>query len=401
MHYLWPKTEFGFEKARFSLQTISGNQQITRIIFLFSIKDPNPQTELLLPIFALMTNIEGVQLEQVIVHKVGNPTRGEVLKFSANPLTLNDGIVRALLTKYFISPFNEHDQYQFTHISDLGLNEVYHYTTHLFTDPKSFTKQSTLLAQFLYSKSTHAKVKEGELYVVRFSNVPFGTEYSDAIGIFKSETKETFLKVFPQGESWEVIAEDGININKLDKGCLIFKQNRENGYVVCVVDNTNKQQDTQYWINDFLQVARSANSYHYTDAALGMCKLFISNELSEKFDVNKSDQIDMLNRSMDYFKTKDEFKFTEFAQEVLHHPEVIDSFTQYKQSYEVAKQVSIEDEFTIHLSAVKKQQRVFKSVLKLDKNFHVYIHGRKDLIEKGYDERSGKHYYKLFFDEET
>jgi hypothetical protein len=348
-----------------------------------------------------MTNIDSVQLEKVIVHKVGNPTRGEELKLSAHPLTLNDEIVRALLSKYFLGAFNEHEQYQFTHLSDLSMNEVYHYVSNLFDEPKKFTQYSIQLAQFLYSKSTHAKVKEGELYVVRFANVPFGTEYVEAVGIFKSESKETFLKVFPHGESWEVIAEDGININKLDKGCLVFKKNREEGYVVCVTDNTNKNNDAQYWINDFLQVTRCANNYHYTDAALGMCKLFISNELAEKFEVNKSDQIDMLNRSMEYFKTKEEFKFTEFAEEVLHHPEVIDSFTQYKQTYEVARQVTIEDEFDIHLSAVKKQQRVFKSVLKLDKNFHVYIHGRRDLIEKGYDEFSGKHYYKLFFDEES
>jgi hypothetical protein len=336
-----------------------------------------------------------------MVHKVGNPTRAGELALSEKPLTLNDGIVRGLLARYFLGPFNEHEQYRFTHISDLGMNEIYQYVTGIFDDPKSFSRQSALVARFLYSKSTHAKVKEGELYIVHFENVPFGTGYSDAIGIFKSETKETFLKVFPHGGSWEVVAEDGININKLDKGCLVFRQDRQNGYVVCVVDNTNKQQDAQYWVNDFLQVTRSANSYHYTNAALGMCKLFISNELSEKFDVTKSDQIDMLNRSMDYFKTKDEFKFGEFAEEVLHHPEVIDSFTQYRQSYEVAKQVTIENEFDIHLSAVKKQQRVFKSVLKLDRNFHVYIHGRKDLIEKGYDERTHKHFYKLYFDEEA
>lgn len=348
-----------------------------------------------------MTNIDSVELARVIVHQVGNPARGGELKLSVNPLSLNDEIVRGLLTRYFLGPFNVEEQYQFTHLSDLALNEVYHYISSIFDEPKNFTLHSVQLAQFLYSKSTHAKVKDGELYVVHFKNVPFGADYTDAIGIFKSETKDTFLKVFPHGESWEVIAEDGININKLDKGCLVFKQNRENGYVVAVVDHTNKQQDAQYWVKDFLQVTPVANSYHYTDAALGMCKLFISNELPDKFEVNKSEQIDMLNRSMEYFKTKDDFKFTEFADEVLHHPELIDSFTHYKQNYEVAKQVAIEDEFSIHLAAVKKQQRVFKSVLKLDKNFHVYIHGRRDLIEKGYDEISGKHYYKLYFEEES
>lgn len=349
----------------------------------------------------IMTGIDSIQLNQVIVHKVGNPSRGEALGLSANPLTLNDSIVQGLLTKYFLGAFNEQEQYHFTHISSLDLNEVYQYVKALFEDNKQFSKQSVQLAQFLYSKSTHSKVKEGEMYLAHFSNVPFETEYVDAIGIFKSETKETFLKVFSHGQSWEVIAEDGVNINKLDKGCLIFRKNQSEGYVVCVVDNTNKQQDAQYWIKDFLQVAPSANSYYHTDAAMGMCKLFISNELQEKFEVNKSDQIDLLNRSMDYFKNKEAFKMEEFAEEVLHHPEMIETFTQYKQTYEIARQVNIEDEFDIHLKAVKKQERVFKSILKLDKNFHVYIHGRKDLIEKGFDEFSGKHFYKLYFDEES
>jgi hypothetical protein len=348
-----------------------------------------------------MTAIDSVVLEQAVVHKLGNPTRGEELRLSANPLSLNDTIVRGLLTRYFLHPFNEEEQYRFSHISNLELNEVYHYVSALFDDPGKFMEQSALIAHFLYTKSTHSNVKEGELYITRFSNVPFGTAYVEAVGIFKSETKEPFLKVFPHGKSFEVAAEDGINIHKLDKGCLVFRLNREEGYIVCVVDNTNKQNEARYWVSDFLQVTRNANSYHHTDAALGMCKLFIHNEMADKFEVTKSDQIDILNRSMDYFKTKDEFKIEEFTKEVLHHPELIDSFNQYREVYQSAKQLTIEDEFAIHLSAVKKQQRFFKSILKLDKNFHVYIHGRKDLIERGYDELTGKKFYKLYFDEES
>ena len=348
-----------------------------------------------------MTGIESVEISQAIVHKVGNPTRGEDLKLSANTLLLNDGTVRGILTKYFLAPFNENEQFHFTHISDIGLNEVYSYVGQIFDSPKKFASQSALLATFLYNKSTHAKVKEGELYVVHFKNVPFSTEYIEAIGIFKSESKETFLKVFPHRQGWEVAAEDGINISKLDKGCLIFKQNKSEGYVVCVVDATNKQNDAQYWVNDFLNVIPYADNYHSTNNTLSMAKLFISNEIAEKFDINKSDQIDMLNRSIDYFKTKEQFNLNEFTEEVIHHPEVMEAFTNYKQVYEQAKQIAIDDEFAIHISAVKKQERLFKSILKLDKNFHVYIHGRKDLIEKGYDEMKGKHFYKLYFDEEA
>ena len=348
-----------------------------------------------------MTGIKNVELVQAIVHKVGNPTRGEVLKTSTNVLSLNDSIVRDLLAQYFLNSFNENEQYHFTHISNVNLNEVYTYVDEIFKNPKIFISNSVLLANFLFSKSTHAKVKEGELYVVQFQDLPFNNETVEAIGLFKSESKETFLKVFPHGTSLEVAAEDGININKLDKGCLVIKQQAADGYIVLAIDNTNKQNDTQYWMQDFLQIERLSNNYHHTNDMLSMCKLFIHNEMNEKFEINKPEQIDMLNRSMEYFKTKEQFELEDFAKEVIHHEDVIDAFAQYKHVYEKAKQIQIEDSFDIHLSAVKKQEKNFKSILKLDKNFHVYIHGRRDLIERGTDELSGKKFYKLYFDEES
>lgn len=348
-----------------------------------------------------MTGIDGVQLQQVIVHKVGNPSRGEDLKLSMNPLTLNDEIVSKLLTKYFLGPFNENELYHFTHLSDIDMNEVYSFVRKIFEDRESFTQQSALLAQFLYGKSTHVKVKEGEFYVVLFDDVPFEGDFTRAIGLFKSETKETFLKVFQHGQSWEVIHEEGVNINKLDKGCLIFHANTNEGFKVCVVDATNKQNDAQYWVSDFLNVTPYSDSFHHTDKYLSLCKSFITNEYPEKFDVSKSDQIDMLNRSMDYFKTKENFSMEEFANEVIHHQEVAETFMDYKKNFESARNFEIQDEFAIHVSAVKQQQRAFKTVLKLDKNFHVYIHGRRDLIEKGVDEMTGKKFYKFYFDEEA
>lgn len=41
-----------------------------------------------------MTGIDSVKLDKVIVHKVGNPTRGEEMRLSQNELTLNDEIVK-------------------------------------------------------------------------------------------------------------------------------------------------------------------------------------------------------------------------------------------------------------------------------------------------------------------
>ena len=79
---------------------------------------------------------------------------------------------------------------------------------------------------------------------------------------------------------------------------------------------------------------------------------------------------------------------------------MISEFQNYKQDFEDEKDVRLMEDFAVSRAAVKNQSRVFKSVLKLDKNFHVYIHGKRDMIEKGVDEM-GRKYYKLYYNEEN
>jgi len=45
--------------------------------------------------------------------------------------------------------------------------------------------------------------------------------------------------------------------------------------------------------------------------------------------------------------------------------------------------LDLEDNFEISSEAVKKKARAFKKILKLDKNFHIHIHGDLHKIEKG------------------
>lgn len=70
-------------------------------------------------------------------------------------------------------------------------------------------------------------------------------------------------------------------------------------------------------------------------------------------------------------------------------------------SYSEREGVELVDNFEISTPAVKKQARVFKNIIKLDKNFHIYVHGDNQYIKKGYDEATGMHYYQLFFKEEN
>jgi hypothetical protein len=83
----------------------------------------------------------------------------------------------------------------------------------------------------------------------------------------------------------------------------------------------------------------------------------------------------------------------------MEQPEVIESFNQYKSAYQQEYDIDIVDDFSISDSAVKKQARIFKNVIKLDKNFHIYVHGDRNLIERGTD-KNGK-FYKIYYREEN
>ena len=131
-----------------------------------------------------------------------------------------------------------------------------------------------------------------------------------------------------------------------------------------------------------------------------MNKKFVTKQLSEDFEVTKADQIDLLNRSVEYFKSNDKFDKEDFEESVFHEQELIESFKQFDSAYRYDNNLELADSFEISAQAVKKQARVFKSVLKLDKNFHIYIHGDKELIEQGV-EKDGRKYYKIYYNAES
>lgn len=341
-------------------------------------------------------------LELLSIHKVGNPSQEEALICSQAPLEMQDETISQLLLTYFIQPFtNSAEYFRFFHEADLQLNEIFQYCRRIFENRDNFHEQSVNIAKHLYKHSTHPKIKGGELYIAYFSKCQVDGEDVEALGIFKSETRDTYLKVFLANESYQVNYDDGININKLDKGCLVYNIEEENGYKVSVIDSISKQNEAVYWKDSFLQIQRRDDSYHQTELAVNMCKQFIHDKLPSEYEISRVDQVDLLNKSAAYFKEKEQFQLDDFAQEVLGNPEAIASFKEYRDHFQHESQQQIPDEFDISSPAVKKQQKVFKSVLKLDRNFHIYIHGDREMIERGFDEATNMSYYKLLFENEA
>jgi uncharacterized membrane protein len=193
---------------------------------------------------------------------------------------------------------------------------------------------------------------------------------------------------------------EGIDANKFDKGCLVFNTNKKGGYDVVIIDNQNRGEEALFWRETFLGLKLVNNYFNQTNQFLNITKSYVTKQLSEEFEVSKTDQIDLLNRSVEYFKGHENFDKKEFEEEVLQDKGIIKSFRNYDETFRESHEIKVEDSFEISPQAVKKQERVFKSVLKLDKNFHIYIHGNKELIEQGVD-ADGRKFYKIYYKEEN
>lgn len=342
--------------------------------------------------------------EQLSIHRVGNKAQDEFYVLSDAPIDLaQDEVLPDLLMQYFMRPFAKANEvYRFYHPNeDLQLNEVYYFAKQYFEEKMSFHNMSEQLAKHLYEVSEHPKIKAGELYVVALKNVQMEGEDHQAIGLFKSENKEAYLKVYPDTGGFGLDYEqEAININKLDKGVVIINTESEEGYKVLIVDQTN-QSEAVYWKDDFLKIKTRNDNYQQTGNFMKVYKNFVNDKLDESFELEKADKIDLMNRSMDYFKSKETFDQEEFNEEVLANPQAVSMFKEYQQNFAEEFDSPFQTNFEIASPAVKKMAGAYKTVVKLDKNFHIYIHGKRELVETGFDEERGMNYYKLFFENES
>ena len=347
-----------------------------------------------------MITCDDAVIEKMVVHRVGNKTNNEPLKISPCPFLIH-GEIGSVLLKYFTSNFKSPQTYHLFSEAGVDKNLVYQCAKEIFNDENELYSQSVKLAQYLYEVSEHPNIKSGELYITRLSQCFIDGDVVDAVGIFKSENKETYLKVFPKGDGFDIESESGININKLDKGCIIFNKEQEEGFVATVVDVSNKGGEAAYWTDGFLGLRARHDSYFNTEHAINLCRGFVTEYLPSEYEMTKADQAELLSKTSDYMKEYKQFDVNKYANDVIGNNELQEKFEDYRFQYEKDFDMDFSDNFAISEQAFRKGQRGFRSILKLDKNFTVYIHGSHNRIEQGEDEDTGLKYYKFLYDNEN
>lgn len=332
----------------------------------------------------------------LVIHRVGNKAMDEGVHLSKT-MTFYPPELNETLCNYFLKNFKTEEYFSF-YLEDDEENRAYEIVKKIFADPTQILTESQNLANHLYDNSFNPKVKTGEFMVTFFHDAIVEGTTTKAIGLFKSENKEKVLKIMPTQDSYDVKTEEGINLSKIEKGCVIFNVEEEDGYIVMCIDN-GKGDEMRYWSDGFLNLIQRKDEFFETESSMNLCKTYVLEKLPEDFQVQKVDQVDILNKSIEYFKENEKMDWDEFKDKVLIDDSLKQSFDDYKAQYEEDYQVELGDNFEIKKNAIKKQARFFKSIIKLDKNFHIYVHGNRKMIEQGVDEE-GKKYYKLYYDSE-
>ena len=333
-------------------------------------------------------------IKRMIVHAVGNKEREEGVSFSKNELDFKEiqGDVESLIEK----SFNTSDLYEFYFEQNINLNPIYSFVKTLFAEPDRFVEQSNLIAKILYERSNRPSVMKGELNVIYLTDCEIDGEQVDALALLKMEQKERMVRYERDESGFRVVAIEGVNLSKMDKGCLIYNINEEEGYKIAIVNKTTKNQDKAYWQDDFLHVRSCQSAYHQTVNLIGLCKDFVKLKME---DCDKMQRSLAVARAKNVIATKEEIDLNDFAEEVFQSAALADKFMDYRDSTDYARELP-NNTLKIEKKIPKKMVAMPSNVIHLDGNFDVVVKGGEEHILKGVDDRNGMKYYKLFYEDE-
>jgi len=349
-----------------------------------------------------MINLFNTQIESLSIHRVGNKSRNEAIFLSESQYGLNDEIV-PILKEYFFKSFREKEEnyFQFSHEVDLEYNDMFKLATEIFENPNNIHDTSKKITKHLFEQSNHPHIKNGEVYVTYLTNVSIDNNVVDAIGVFKSELRTDFLQFEEKESNLEMILQEGINLNKLDKGCLIFNYKKEEGYKILTVDSN--RYDARYWLEHFLAVDAFQDENFMTKKYLKFCQEFAKEVVFPAED--KKQEVMFMNRAVNHFAKNDNFEETAFLNEVMDNPDLIPEFKSYKADR--GEKYSIEDvtSFPIANAAVTDARKSIKNVINLDTHIQIKLdfinpESAEKFVEKGWDEEKQMYYYLVYFNKE-
>lgn len=342
---------------------------------------------------------------RLVLAKVGHPQRNEPLQTSKQVLAVAEDD-QETLTALFLKPFKNLSGYRFSHHASLEQHEMNACAKAIFESNDNLLEKGCEIAKRLYAKSSHPNIKSGDLCIAWVDDIQINDETVRGICILKSESVVPFLSISDRDGDLRLRTEQGINPEKIDKGCLILDHHASKGYYVLTFDRSGT--DSRFWVRDFLGVVPITDSPFLTNKYADMAVAFVKQEEKEKLE-NASDDSSppwetghAAREALAYFEGKEKFSLQEFEEQVLRTPEAVSKFKQHRAKMEEEQGQSFEDEFDISKKHLGKAKRRTAMVMKLDSGVEIHIKpatatAPEPVMERGFDDQKGMKFIKVFF----
>ena len=349
-----------------------------------------------------MISRKNASISKFIIHKVGNKFNDTKNAFSEKLVDFDEASYDLMLP-FLLRPFSSVVQsYRFNHHANISLNEINSYSNQIFSDDDAFIEVSKHIVTHLYEQSTSAQIKTGDVLIAMFEGIEFNDITTNAIGIFKIESKVNFFQTYLENNSYDVLVQKGISSKKVDKGCLILNQTDTEGNIILSVDNNSY--DAQYWINQFLNIKYADDANNHTQQYITLCKDFSTDILKTTYGAKE--QNTFLAKTIDFFKENEVINIERFKDELFEEDKHKKLFDDYKKNFEDEQDMVLKNQFDVAESVVNKEKKKFKTDIKLDTNIQIKLDidapdASAEYLERGYDDEKKMHYYKAFFNVES
>lgn len=348
----------------------------------------------------------------IVLAKIGNPLRDEPLQTSREVFHVEEEYA-ALLTSIFLKPFRNLVGHRFSHHSSLDQHEMNTLSKAIFAEEDGLLAKGCDIAKRLYSKSNHPNIKSGDLCISLIQGMEFDGQMVKGLCILKSESVTPFLSISAQEGDLKLHTEEGINPEKIDKGCLIFDVHDEQGYYVLTFDRNSGE--SRFWMRDFLGVKVVTDASYLTKSYADMAVSFLEKEQKGQEVVEGGDEGSAppwqgcvaAREALDFFEKRDSFDLKEFEEEVLKSPEVVAKFAEHRQKVEEESGQPLESKFAISKKDLGKVKKKIGAVMKLDHGVEIHLKSNfllepnNPVIERGFDEGRKMKFVKVFYHEES
>lgn len=361
------------------------------------------------PMSASKVRFISATVTRLVLAKVGHPQRDEPLQVSRRIYQV-DPEDQDTLSPLFLRHFKNLSPHRFNHHASLEHHEMHTSCRKVFGQPENLLEIGHVIAQRLYSKSNHPNIKSGDLCIAWVDDIEVDQQRVAGLCILKSESVVPFISISTRDGDLQLHTEQGINPEKIDKGCLIVNAAEPKGYLVYTFDRSGS--DSRFWVRDFLGVLPITDSAFLTRQVADMAVAFVKEERQQQRESAPTDDIppwettNAAKQALSFFEEKEHFSMQEFEETVLRDPERVAKFREQRRQVEEEVGQPIEDGFAISKKDLSRAKKHVASVIRLDSGVEIHLKpnangGDASALERGFDETKGKKFIKVYYESEV